>query len=100
MKIQRILRVEPGKFKWGQIYQMITDKKFPDVGLEDLPLYANIKIFGIKKVATRPDLFSCAEVIGWIISQTNAATLVVKNMEKKFFASFEPHTLPNPASYQ
>ena len=25
---------------------------------------------GITKVATRPELFPCAEVIGWILSQT------------------------------
>ena len=33
--------VEPGN-KWGEIYQMITNRRVPDVGLEDFPIYANI----------------------------------------------------------
>ena len=55
---------EESEFKWGQIYQMIKDKTIPYVGLEDMSLYINIKISSITKVATFPELFPCAEVIG------------------------------------
>ena len=55
--------VQP-KFRWGQIYQMIKDQAVPDMGLEDIPIYANIKKSAIMKVSTRPELFPCAEVIG------------------------------------
>ena len=82
-----ITGVEP-EFKWGKIYQMIKDKTIPDAGLEDILLYINIKISTITKVATCPELFLCSEVIGWILSRTDAATLVVKNTEKKVFSSF------------
>ena len=40
--------VEP-KFKWGHIYQMIKDQTIPDVGLEDIPLYVNIRKYAITK---------------------------------------------------
>ena len=53
------------EFKWGQIYHMLQDKKIPDVGLEDLPLFDKFLRSGITKVATRPELFPCSEVIGW-----------------------------------
>ena len=69
---------------------MIKDKTIPDVSLEYMPLYINIERSTITKVATCPELFMCAEVIGWILSQTDVATLVVNNTEKKGFASFIP----------
>ena len=55
------------KFKWGQIYHILIEKKFPKVGLEDLALYDNILRSGITKVSTRPDIFPCTEVIRWIL---------------------------------
>ena len=67
------------EFKWGKIYQMIKDKTVLDVGLEDIALYVNIKISTITKVATRLELFPCAEVIDWILSRADAATMIVTN---------------------
>ena len=55
-------------FKWGQIYHMIKDKTVPDAGLEDIPLYVNIKRSAITKVATHPELFPCSKVIDRILS--------------------------------
>ena len=34
-------RVEPD-YKWGEIYQMISNKEVSDVGFEELTIYANI----------------------------------------------------------
>ena len=31
------------EFKWGEIYQMIRNKNASDAGLEDIPLYENIR---------------------------------------------------------
>ena len=31
------------EYKWGEIYQMITNRSIPDTGLEDFPIYANIE---------------------------------------------------------
>ena len=36
-----VMGIEP-KYKWGEIYRMITNRSIPDRGLEDFPIYANI----------------------------------------------------------
>ena len=46
---------------------MIKDQNVSNVGLKDIPLYVNIRKLGITKVATRPEFFPFAQVIGWII---------------------------------
>ena len=86
---KEITGVEP-EFKWGQIYHMIKDHTVPDVGLEDISLYENIRRSGITKVSTRPDIFPCAEVIGWILPQADARTMIMSNIEGKYFSSFTP----------
>ena len=55
------------EFKWGKIYHMFQDNKITDASLENLPLFYKILQSGITKVATRPELFPCSEVIGWIL---------------------------------
>ena len=37
-----VMGIEP-KYKWGGIYQMITNISVPDAGLEYLPTYSNIE---------------------------------------------------------
>ena len=76
------------KFKWGHIYQMIKDKTIPDAGLEDIPLYVNIRRSDITKVDKRPEIFPCVEVIRWILSQTDETTMIVSDIEKKPFCFF------------
>ena len=48
--------VEP-EFIWGQIYQMIREQVVPEVGLEDIPIYANIMNSAIMNGSTHPGLF-------------------------------------------
>ena len=84
-----ITRVEP-EFKWGQFYQMIKDQTVPDASLEYMPFYVNIRIFAITKVSTYPELLPCVEVIGWILSEVDAAAMIVSKVEKQIFASFNP----------
>ena len=55
-------RVEPN-YKWVEIYRMISNQDVPDVGLEEVTIYANIEKYTLMKVATRPELFPCSEVI-------------------------------------
>ena len=50
-----ITRSDP-EYKWGEIYKMISNQSDPEVGFEDLPIYANIERLAILKVATRPML--------------------------------------------
>ena len=78
------------EFKWGKIYHMLQDQKIPDAGLEDLTLFNNILRSGITKVSTRPELFPCSEVIGWILSKADAKGMIMYNVEDKGFSSFTP----------
>ena len=55
-------RVEPD-YKCGEIYQMISNQDAANAGFEELTIYANIKKSALMKVATRPELFPCSEVI-------------------------------------
>ena len=58
--------VEP-EYQWGEIYRLITHRNVLEIGLEEESIYANIEISSLMKIATRPELFLCAEVIGWIL---------------------------------
>ena len=77
---QCISGVEP-EYKWGDTYRLISHKKVLDMGLEEEPIYANIEKSTIMKVATRPELFPCSEVIRWILPHTNTATMLIGNVE-------------------
>ena len=35
-------RVEPD-YKWGKIYRLISNQEVPDIGFEELTIYANIE---------------------------------------------------------
>ena len=60
------------------------------MGLEEEPLYANIEKYSIMKVATRPELFPCSEVIGWILPQVDTTMMILGNVEGKGYATFSP----------
>ena len=74
-------RVEPD-YKWGEIYQMISNQKVPDAGFEELTIYANIEKLALMKVATRPELFPCSEVISWILPREDVTTMILANTSK------------------
>ena len=78
------------EFLWGQIYHMIKHQNVSYAGLEDILLYVNIRKSGITKKATRIELFSCDEVIEWIIPRENSSTMIISNAEGKAFSSFAP----------
>ena len=80
-------RIEP-EFRWGQIYQMIKDQAVPEVGLEDIPIYANIMKSIIMKVSTRLELFPCAEVIDWIIPRANITKMILSITDGKGFSVY------------
>ena len=73
--------VEPN-YKWGEIYQMIANQNVPDTGFKELTIYANIEKSALMKVATRPELFPCSEVIGWILPRENVTTMILENTTK------------------
>ena len=74
---QCVSGIEP-EYKWGEIYRLISRREVPDMGLEEEPNYANIEKSAIMKVATRPELFPCSEVIGWIFPRVDTTTMIRK----------------------
>ena len=79
--------VEPN-YKWGEIYRMITNQNLPDAGFEELTIYANIEKSALMKVATRPELFPCSEVIGWILPKADVTTMILENSAKQGYVAY------------
>ena len=74
-------KVEPD-YKWGEIYRMILNQDVPDAGFEELTIYANIEKSTLMKVATRPELFPCSEVISWILPKADVTMMILENTAK------------------
>ena len=74
-------RVEPD-YKWGEIYRMISNQNVPDARFKELNIYANIEKSSLMKVATRPELFPCSEVISWILPKADVTTTILANATK------------------
>ena len=97
-------RVEPD-YKWGEIFRMISNPNVPNVGFEELTIYANFKNSALMKVARRPELFPCSEVIGWILPRADVMKMIPKNTVKQGYVAYIPtyvsmaHHLPSPKVY-
>ena len=81
--------VEP-EYQWGEIYRLITRREVPNMGLEEESIYANIERSPLMKVATRPELFPCSEVIGWILPRADVTTMILENVERQVYAAYSP----------
>ena len=88
-----ITRAEPD-FKWGYMFHMLKEKKVPEARLEDLALYEIVLWYGITKVATRPEILLCAEVIGWILPRIDTTEMIINDEENTGVASFAPAFIP------
>ena len=82
-------RVEPD-YKWGEIFRMISSHNVPDVGFEEMTIYANIEKSSLMKVATRHELFSCSEVIGWILPREDVMRMILANTANQGYAAYNP----------
>ena len=57
------------------------------------------------KVAMRPEIFPCAEVIGWILPRVNVTKMILSNTEGKNYAAYstayvsQAYKLPTLQSY-
>ena len=69
---------------------MILDQEVPDAWFEELTIYANIEKFALMKIATRPELFPCSEVIGWILPWADVTTMILENVERQGYAAYSP----------
>ena len=94
-------RVEPD-YKWGEIYRMIANQNVPNVGFEEQTIYANIEKSTLMKVATRPELFPCAEVIEWILPRVDVTKMIMGNTAKQGYIAYSlayvsmAYHLPSP----
>ena len=78
--------LELSKSKWGEVYRMISNQSVPEAGFEYMPIYANIERSAIMKVATRPEIFPCSKVIGWILPREEVTRMILANTEEQFYA--------------
>ena len=69
---------------------MIANQNVPDAGFEKLTIYANIEKSVVTKVATRPELFPCSEVIGWILPRADVTTIILEKNAKHDYAAYSP----------
>ena len=76
-----IVGMEP-EYQWGEIYRLITRREVPDIGFEEETIYANIERSALMKISTRPELFPCSEVIGWILPRADVTTMILANVDK------------------
>ena len=76
-----ITGVQPN-YKWGEIYRLNSNHEVPDAGFEELTIYTNIEKSALMKIATRPELFPCSEVIGWILPQADVTTMILEDVNK------------------
>ena len=60
------------------------------MGLEEESIYANIERSSLMNISTRPELFPCFEVIGWILPQEDVTTMILEKVDKQGYASYSP----------
>ena len=84
-----IVGMEP-EYKWGEIYRLITHRGVPDIGFEEETIYANTERSALMRVATRPELFPCSEVIELILPRADVTTMILANVDKQGYAAYSP----------
>ena len=84
-----IIGVEP-EYQWGEIYRLIMRREVPNIGFEEENIYANIERSSLMKIATRPEIFPCLEVIGWILPRTDVTTMILETVDKHGYAAYSP----------
>ena len=74
----------------GGIYKLIMHREVPDIGFEEETIYTNIERSSLMKIATRPELFPCSEVIRWILPSADVMTMILENVDKQGYAAYSP----------
>ena len=92
-------------YKWGEIFRMISNQNVPDAGFEEMKIYANIEKSALMKVATRPKLFPCSEVICWILPKEDVTRMILENTAKQGHVAYNiayvsmAYHIPSPHAY-
>ena len=69
---------------------MITRREVPDIGFKEENIYVNIERYSLMKIATRPEIFPCLEVIGWILPRADVTTMILENVDKQGYVAYSP----------
>ena len=56
-------------------------------------IYANIERSALMKIATRPELLPCSEVIGWILPRADVTTMILANIDNQGYVSYNPRNV-------
>ena len=84
---------------------MISNQNVLDARFEEMTIYVNIEKSALMKEVTRPELFPCSEVIGWILSRVDVTRMILENTAKQGYAAYSPayvsmaYHLPTPQAY-
>ena len=62
----------------------------PNARFEELTIYANIEKSALMKVATRPEMFPCSNLISWILPKADVTTMILANAAKQGYAAYSP----------
>ena len=71
-------------YKWGELYGIFNNKNYPSIEDEygdDLGVYLNVRRSKLHRVATRPEVFPCTDVISWIIPIVDIDNMIIMNEE-------------------
>ena len=69
---------------------MISNQEVLDARFEELTIYANIEKSALMKIAIRPEMFPCSEVIGWIMPRADVTTMILSNTAKHGYVAYSP----------
>ena len=67
--------------KWGEIHQMFRTDTYPSVIESDKDVFQNIKRSGLHRVAARPTVFPCADVISWIVAKVKSKSQLIMSVD-------------------
>ena len=68
-------------------------------------MYVNIERSALMKVATRPEFFPCAKMIGWILPREDVTRMIFANIANQGYATYSPayvsmaYNLPTAQTY-
>lgn len=82
-----------------KLTKCVREDKYPELPLQpgekntDAGVYQTIRRSCLHKVAARPALMPCAEILSWLISHANVENRLIKDENGKAIASFQPSSL-------
>ena len=77
------------KLKWQEVNESFA--RIFEEDLKDPQVYVNIHKFGLYHITCRYPAFPCADMIHWIVSHTDPATVTLRSVSETKLATFWAH---------